>query len=144
MGKVSEEVYDPPSGQPGNLLKLTMSVPFNAEYLSAEDLNQLAETTLNASEPEGYLPVPSTLAYELVDTPVLDGSGGSRFNLQVERTSVHQIDLNQANALARGLPLKIAARTLKAKLPLSNTPVIDLNPSWWPWLPLIPFRISVQ
>jgi len=75
---------------------------------------------------------------------VLEGSGGSRFNLQVERTSVHQIDLNQANALARGLPPKIAARTLKAKLPLSNTPVIDLNPSWWPWLPLIPFRISVQ
>jgi len=144
MGQVSEEIYDPPSGQPGNLLKLTMSVPFNAQYLSADDLNQLAETTLNASEPEGYLPVPSTLAYKLVDTPVLEGSGGSRFNLQVERTSVHQIDLNQANALARGLPPKIAARTLKAKLPLSNTPVIDLNPSWWPWLPLIPFRISVQ
>jgi len=144
MGEVSEENYDPPAGQAGNLLKLTMSVPFQAQYLSADDLTQLAETALDASGPQGFAPMPGTLTYKLVGNPVPDGSGASRFSLQVERMSVHQIDLNQANALARGLSTKAASQILRAKLPLAKAPEIDLNPSWWPWLPLIPFRITVQ
>lgn len=144
MGEASEESYDPPSGEAGNLLTLTMSVPFNAQYLSADEITQLAEATLNASEPEGFIPVPGTLRYKLVGTPVLDGSGVSRFNLEVGRTSTQKIDQNQANALGRGLTPRAAARVLQAKLPLANAPEIDLNPAWWPWLPLIPFRITVQ
>jgi Baseplate J-like protein len=144
MGQASEETYDPPSGQAGDLLKLTMSVPVNAQYLTADDLKQLAESTLDASEPEDFIPVTHTLAYKLVGTPTVDDSGASHFTLQVERTSVHQIDMNQANALARGLALKTASRVLMANLPLTKAPEIDLSPSWWPWLPLIPFRITVQ
>ena len=144
MGDVTEENYDPPSGQAGNLLKLTMSVPFQAQYLTADDLNQLAESALDASEPQGFIPVPGTLTYKLIGNPVPDDSGASRFSLEVERTSVHQIDLNQANALARGLSTKAASRILRTRLPLAKAPEINLNPSWWPWLPLIPFRITVQ
>jgi len=144
MGDVSEENYDPPSGQAGNLLKLTMSVPFKAQYLSAGDLTQLAETALDSSEPQGFVPVPDTITYKLVGNPVPDDSGASRFSLEVERTSVQQIDLNQANVLARGLSTKAAAQILRTRLPLAKAPEIDLNPSWWPWLPLIPFRITVQ
>jgi hypothetical protein len=99
---------------------------------------------LNASEPEGFIPIPNTMVYKLAGTPEVDGSGATRFNLQVERTSVQQIDLNHANALARGLPAKTAVRVLHAKLPLAAAPVIELTPAWWPWLPLIPFRISFQ
>jgi hypothetical protein len=144
MGQGSEETYDPPSGQPGNLLKLTMRVPFTAQYVSAEDLTQFSETILNAAELEGYIPLSSTLSYEMVGRPVLDGSGDSRFNLQVERTSVQRIDPLQVNALVRGLPPKSASKVLQTKLPISNAPEIDLNPAWWPWMPLIPFRITVQ
>jgi hypothetical protein len=79
-----------------------------------------------------------------VGNPVPDDSGASRFSLEVERTSVQQIDLNQANALARGLSTKAASQILRTRLPLAKAPEIDLNPSWWPWLPLIPFRITVQ
>ena len=144
MGEVSEENYDPPAGQAGNLLNLTMSVPFNAQYLSADDLNQLAETTMDASEPEGFIPDSGTLTYKLVDTPVQDSTGDLRFNLQVERTSIHQIDLNRANALVRGLSAKSASQVLKAKLPLAKSPEINLTPSWWPWMPLSPFGIVVH
>jgi hypothetical protein len=144
MGELTEETYDPPAGQPGSLLTLTMRVPFTAQYLSADDLTQLAESTLNASEPEGFTPIPNTLTFKPVGTPVLDNSGASHFNLQVERTSKHQIDLIQANALARGLSPKAAARVLQRSLPLAGAPQIQLSPSWWPWLPLIPFGLTVQ
>jgi hypothetical protein len=144
MGQPAEETYEPPAGQAGNLLKLTLRVPFTAQYLSTDDLTQLAETNLNASEPEGFIPVPDTLTFKPVGTPVLDESGASHFDLQIERKSEHQIDLIHANALARGLPPKRAARILQTMLPLASAPEIELSPSWWPWLPLIPFGITVQ
>ncbi len=144
LGEPEEETYDPPSGQAGTLITLTLRVPFTAQYLSAGDLTQLAETTLNASEPEGFIPVPDTLTFKLVGTPVADASGASHFDLQVERMSKHEIDLLQANALARGLSPRAAARVLSTKLPLASTPKIELSPSWWPWLPLIPFGTTVQ
>ncbi len=144
MGEPAEETYDPPSGQAGNLLTLTLRVPVSAEYLSGDELTQLAETTLNTSEPEGFTALPDTLTFKPLGKPVLDGAGASHFDLQVERESQHQIDLMQANALARGLSPKSAARVLSARLPLANDPVIKLFPAWWPWLPLIPFGITVK
>ena len=37
----SQETYDPPAGQPGNTLKLTMSVQYSAQYVAADDMMQL-------------------------------------------------------------------------------------------------------
>jgi hypothetical protein len=144
LGLPTEETYDPPAGQGGDLLKLTLSIPVNALYLSSDDLTQLSETTLNTSEPEGFMPIPDTLTYRMVSSPVQDESGVIHFDLQAERTAQHQIDLIQANALARGLSPKAASRILLTKLPIASAPEIALTPPWWPWLPLIPFGITVQ
>ncbi|MBI3738260.1 MAG: baseplate J/gp47 family protein, partial [Chloroflexi bacterium] len=144
MGQVLEETYDPPAGEPGNLLKLTMRVEFSAQYMQADDLNQLAETTLNASIPDGFLASPDTLKFTMLGTPVLDESGASHFDLQVERGVKHEVNAQRANALVRGLSRRDAARVLLHELPLEKSPEIDLSPSWWPWMPLIPFRITFQ
>jgi len=37
-----------------------------------------------------------------------------------------------------------AVRLLNRSLPLAESPVIQVAPGWWPWLPLIPFRITVS
>ena len=51
---ILEETYDPPLGQPGNNLKLSMRISFTAWYASGDDLTELASTVLNASKPEGF------------------------------------------------------------------------------------------
>ncbi len=75
--------------------------------------------------------------------PVLDDAGASHFDLQIERKLVHELDLPHANALVRGLSPEAAMEALRSGLPLASRPEIKLSPGWWPWLPLIPFRISV-
>jgi hypothetical protein len=37
-----------------------------------------------------------------------------------------------------------AANELKNVFSLRDEPLIAVSPSWWPWLPLIPFNISVE
>jgi hypothetical protein len=36
-----------------------------------------------------------------------------------------------------------AQSLLEKNLPLKDVPEINLSPSWWPWVPIVPFRISV-
>lgn len=144
MGQVLEESYDPPAGQAGSLLKLTMRVEFSAQYVRGDDLTRLAETILNASMPDGFLTSPDTLEFSLIGAPVTDQAGASRFDLQARRTLARAVNAQRANALVRGRTLQDAARLLMSDLPLAKPPQIDLSPSWWPWLPLIPFRIDVK
>jgi hypothetical protein len=143
LGQISEETYDPPAGKAGSLLKLTLRADFVAQYLKVDDLTQLAEGTLNASKPQGFAPAAESMAYHVVGSPVLDDGGTSHFDLQIERKLAHELDLPHANALVRGLSPQAAVKSLQSALPLASRPEIKLSPSWWPWLPLIPFRISV-
>jgi hypothetical protein len=140
----SQEIYDPPAGQPGDTLKLSMSVQYSAQYVTADDLKSLAETVLDASTPAGFDSKPDTLQFNSTNTFTVDQSGSTLFNLQVQRVLIQQIQFPQVIFLVRGLSPVNAKQVLQSKLPLAAPPEIDLSPSWWPWMPLIPFRITVQ
>jgi len=144
MGQVLEETYDPPAGEPGPLLKLTMRVEYSAQYVKSDDLTQLAESALNASVPDGFVASPSTLIFHPLAGATFDQSGMSHFDLQVEQVLMRRVEPMQVILLSRGLSPNVATQTLLAKLPLAGAPQIDLSPSWWPWMPLIPFRIDVK
>lgn len=142
-GEVKDESYNPAAGAPGSLLKLDMTINFQAQYVRAEDLTSLAQGALTAAAPAGFVPAPGSLTFSLASTPQADATGTSQFELQVKSTLVHVIDLNRAAALVRGYPPSTASAMLQSTLPLERPPQVQLSPSWWPWLPLIPFRINV-
>jgi hypothetical protein len=143
QGQAADEIYDPPAGKPGNLLKLTLRTDFSAEYVKADDITQLAAAVLDGAKPTGYMPVDSSLSFQVVGTPTLDDAGVIHCQIQISRKITRQVDAEQANALVRGLTPWAAANVLQARLPLATRPEIRLSPSWWPWLPLVPFRITV-
>jgi hypothetical protein len=140
----SQEIYDPPAGQPGNTLKLTMSVQFRAQYVTADDLNRLAQTMLDASVPVGFVAQANTLQFIPTNAFTTDQSGSTHFDLQAKRELIQDIRSQQAIFLTRGLPPTQALQVLQANLPLAAPPTIELSPAWWPWMPLIPFRIEVK
>ena len=143
MGQVSEETYDPPAGKAGSLLKVTMRTAFTAQYIKADDLKQLAEATLNGSKPRDFAPVDSSLTYKPVSAVTVDEAGTVHFELQIGQKLVQDVDLAHASALVRGKTRQAALQALGTALPLARPPEIKLNPSWWPWLPLVPFRVTV-
>ncbi len=143
MGQVVEETYDPPAGMPGNLLKLTMRVEFSAQYVRAADLAQLAKSTLEAGRPQGFTPASGSMAYDLTQAPTVDAAGVAHFGLRIRQTLVSDLDLPRAAALVSGKSPQAAAKLLQADLPLAEAPQIKVSPAWWPWMPLVPFRIAV-
>lgn len=143
VAQVLEETYDPPPAQPGRTLTLNMRVEYVVSYASSDDLTALAEAALNAALPEGYVPDAASLTIEPATKLWTDADGVTHWRMSAERRLLRQINPAQAIRLARGLRPDAAGARLRASLALSASPQISLSPAWWPWLPLIPFRITV-
>lgn len=138
-----EETYDPAGDQPANRLTLTMQAAFEARIISGADLQQLAEAALDANLPPGYAPEPATIKIEPSFHPAIQSEPTVELEINASRALRARLAEAQAVPAVLGLPPARAAQRLLAALPLSRPPRIDLTPSWWPRLPLLPFRINI-
>jgi len=145
VSQTLSEEYDPPAGAAGTQLTLTMQVEFSVQYASASDLTELASLAMNASLPSGFRAADGADAVTMqpVTNPYVDGDGALRWNMRAEREIVQAFDSAQVTQLVQGLVKKKAQSNLDENLPSATSPEIQLSPSWWPVVPLLPFRISV-
>jgi hypothetical protein len=143
VSQVISEVYDPPAGAAGTKLTLSMQVEFSTLYAAASDLTELASLALNASVPSGFSPVSEELILKPVTQPILNDDGFTRWTVRAERRLVRQISAAQVTQMVQGLNARHAQTLLKNNLALEDPPEIHLSPPWWPWVPIVPFRISV-
>jgi hypothetical protein len=145
VSQIISEVYDPPAGAASTKLTLTMQVEFSALYASASDLSELASLALNASIPSGFRAAEASQELNLkpVTEPILNDDGFLRWTVRAERRIVQQISPVQVTQMIQGIRASQAKTLLEDNLPLNQAPDVQLSPSWWPWVPIVPFRISV-
>jgi hypothetical protein len=143
VSQILSEVYDPPAGAAGTKLTLTMQVEFSVLYASASDLTELASLALNASLPAGFAAPSEALTLKSVTQPLRNEDGFTRWTVRAERRIVQRVSAAQVAQMIQGLRARRAQAMLEKRLPLEDAPEIHLSPSWWPWVPIVPFRISV-
>jgi hypothetical protein len=141
--KVVQENFEPPAGQPGKTLTLNIQAEFFAHYVLAEDIKQLAASTLDSSITNGFAPFAEATLKTLTE-PSTDAFGVTHFELEVTRTLLRQTDTMQIFSAARGRTQENAINKLMTNFAFRKEPKIMMTPSWWPLLPLIPFNISVE
>jgi hypothetical protein len=144
VSQTLSEVYDPPAGAASTKLTLTLQVEFSARYATASDLTELAALALNASLPSGFSAASEALTVKPVTQPVVGDNGSLRWTIRAERRIVQQISNARVTQMIQGIGATRAQALLKQSLPLEGSPEIHLSPSWWPWVPIVPFRISVE
>jgi hypothetical protein len=142
--QVLSETFFPAADQSGNTLSLTLRVQCQAQYAAQSDLNTLSQISMDANLPKGYAPPSKDLTMSPTRTPFTGADGVTHWEMQVQR--IVQASLDQLNVveLSAGRRPAEAIRQLKKSLALAESPVVQLKPAWWPWLPLIPFRITVS
>ena len=144
VAQVFNESYFPAEDQPGELLSLTLNLQCQAQYATGADLESLASMTLDAILPEGFTPLPGgAVAITNATTPVVGEDGLIHWDVQAQRLLQAQVDPLTVMQLVLGHKPDIAAQRLSTNLPLAGTPVITVTPSWWPWMPLLPLRITL-
>jgi len=143
LSQTLSELYDPPPGAAGTKLTLTMQVEYSVFYADALDLTRLASLALNASLPSGFMAASDAVTLKPVTTPSLNEDRSAKWTMRAERKIVQQINTAYVTQMVQGFGAWNVQSQLKKNLPLASAPEIRLSPSWWPWMPLVPFRISV-
>ena len=143
LSRTIEETFEPIDLLPTNQLSLQLRLEFQAFIVSGEDLVTLIMSVQDANLPEGYYPLPNSLTLNNLTTPVLNDKS-AKWQLYATRVLEARLIGSQASSLALGLSIDHAKQRMVSNLPLSSPPVISLNPTWWPRLPILPFRITVN
>ena len=145
VSQVLSEVYDPPAGAAGPKLTLTMQVEYSVLYASASDLTELARLAMNASLPSGFRAASASEALTIKPATNLSigENGSARWTMNAERKIIQFVDPARVTQLIQGYASGSAQSRLEKNLPLASSPHISLSPTWWPWVPIVPFRISV-
>jgi hypothetical protein len=141
---VLEQSYTPAEGQPSGQLELSLRLEYQALSASNSDINKFATVLLDANLPKGYLPLPDSLVVRQASPVVLERPNLPRWQLSAQRTLYADIPPAQTANLILGYPPAQAIARLRAAWPLSTDPVINLSPAWWPRLPILPFRITID
>lgn len=144
VSQVLSEVYFPAEDQSGDMLSLTLRLQCQEQYASLEDVNRLVEMSLDASLPEGFTAAPEDLTATPVSVPKTDPDGVTSWKVLAQRLLQVRLDIQDAVQISLGHTRKQAIQHLEDSLQLDEAPVIVEIPGWWPWLPSLPFRISVQ
>jgi len=143
VSQILSELYDPPAGAASTTLTLSMQVEFSALYADASDLTKLASLALNASIPAGFSAVSDALTLTPVTKPILNDDGFTRWTVRAERRIFQQVSPAHITQIIQGSSSSRAQTLLEKNVPLEDVPEIKLSPAWWPWVPIVPFRISV-
>ena len=145
VSQVLSEEFDPPAGAAGPKLTLSLQVEYSVLYASASDLIELALLAMNASLPSGFRVASGSEALTIkpATNVVVSENGSARWTLNAEREIIQFVDTAQVTQLIQGYASGSAQSRLEKNLPLASSPHISLSPSWWPWVPIVPFRISV-
>lgn len=143
IGESLLEEFSPPAGEAGKTLTLKMQAEFSALYISHSDLERLADLALTAASPAGF-ERSGVAIFEPLSTPAADASGIAHFDLEITQIALRKIDAFQVFSIVRGRDPQTAKSELMNTFPLREEPQIVVAPSWWKWLPLIPFNLSVE
>lgn len=141
--QVLEERYTPPPGEPGHEITLNVRAEFMVDYIARSDIADLARGILDASLPENFMPSPEDIQIEQISRLPSSAEGAIHWRVQAGRTILYNPDDDQVIPLVLGATPALAQQRIIEAFSLPESPVIVLSPSWWPIMPILPFRISV-
>ena len=136
--------YFPAEDQPGDELELTMRIQFSAWVVRGDDLYELGQKTMTSSQTSaGFQPVPETLQIINLTRPILQEEEAYWDMLVMWQIKAVWNTAEIGRLLLGQNPLQ-AREFLMEKYELDHEPTISLSPAWWPRLPFLPFRMTVE
>ena len=114
-----------------------------ALYCLKTDLERWASLALDASLDAGSLALADSLNVQLVSLDLLDSNQAS-LNISTVRQTIPVFNSREIAYQLRGLKPGVALSLIQEQLIPGSQPELQLSPSWWFWLPIIPERIRID
>ncbi len=140
---IKEEVFTPSIPQPVSELSLQLQIEYEVLYISGEDLKAIGILNLDALLSNELQAKNSTLLVLPITIPEFTEENQLFWQVLVQREVIDQINYQEIKDLIKGSSFDSAKKMILNEYELSKDPDISIFPNWWPWLPVIPLRITV-
>ncbi len=142
--EITLATYQPEIGSAGNTLTLTNISQYNFSYASADDLINLAELVVNALYAGGsFEPAIDSISLSHLSEPVFGTDLIAHWDMQVSWNEYLVFNNQKIIQTVLGKNPADAEKLLKKSLDLDQLPDIQVIPSWWMRIPVLPFRIKI-
>ncbi len=142
--RLIKEDFFPAEGEPADVLRLILQTEYTAWAVWQQDIEAVGRMALDAVLPAGSAALADTFGVIPLETARWTDDGQpARWKVFVSRTirtDVSEDRINQA-LLGKTVP---QAQAYLSGLPVAGAPKIVMQPSWWFWLPVLPFRVAVE
>lgn len=140
---VVSEIYDKYVDELADTLGLKMEVSANAIVIAGQDANALALDALQTAVSSDYYVIAQGLTFERGSVTQIDENRRVTFSMEAAGTAVARIDTRGLREVLKGQPIPKAEAIVSERLPLRESPVVEVRPDWFGLLPQLPFRITI-
>lgn len=141
---VLSETYDKFPGEVGDYLNLHMRALIRGTILDSEEVELLGLRMLQLQVREGFQLLEGETQVRIEEVTDLQYDGTLTMRLTARGSSWAVIDEVAIRENLRGKSPDAAEQYLKRHLSLAAEPSVEVSPEWWPRVPWLPFRISVE
>ncbi len=143
QSKRMNEKLDPPVGQAGDRINLSVEAEYSIWIVQESDVRVVTESAMDAVLKSGYQPVANSLFVSDLGQPRMDESR-IKWEMFGVRKITPQIPREAVLLAVSGRSKTEAAATLARIFQLKAPPAIDLFPAWWKRMPFFEQRIRVE
>lgn len=141
---VHTETFSGFVGEPADTLQLDMRVTVQGIAVDERLARQVVYAELADKVGAGYQIGTGTLAFRRGEVLGVDNDRRVTLLMYGAGDVSAAVDHSYVEAIVRGKSVQAAAAALEQGLPLASTPEIEPWPSFWPWMPVIPQRITID
>jgi len=141
--EVIEEIRFPEVGDPAERYSLHLEAKFSAWMIKNEDLIYLSNLVLDSEKESEFSPVTGSTNFEIEDLSIAFSNNTLNFDLRAEQLLYTEISKDEILQQIAGKRRQDAISLLVEKYGLKFTPTITTAPTFWDYLPFLPFRINL-
>ena len=141
--EVIEEIRFPEVGDPAERYSLYLEAKFSAWMIKNEDLIYLSNLVLDSEKVSEFLPVTGSTDFEIDDMTIMFSNNILNFDLHAEQLLFSEFSQEEILQQIAGKRTQDAISLLEEKYGLKSNPTITIIPTFWDYLPFLPFRINL-
>ncbi|HOT90824.1 MAG TPA: baseplate J/gp47 family protein [Anaerolineae bacterium] len=138
-----KQAYTHMVGEQTPVLGLSLRLLVTGQAVNVAHVQAIAYRQLAAQLPEGYRVQDARFEYgEAAEEDV--GPGLFTFYVTTHGLAAPNINTDEVISLTKGQPVKEATTLLMKAFPLAQAPQITVKPDWFPYIPFLPIRTTVE
>lgn len=141
-GTILSEVRSAEPGQPADHFTLEIKMAFTAMTYQQSNVEELAQSILDANLDTGMRAVPGSLKV-VPAADISNAVGNYTWKVSASRQVERQIPADDLSQALIRLPVDQVAPFLDSQLEMDQAAKITITPRWWKLMPFVSFRIKI-